>query len=409
MSMTTLKIKTPKWALPLLKPARYKGAHGGRGSGKSHFFAEMLLEEHLLDPNTSSVCVREIQQSLDKSVKRDLEIKIEEMGIADHFIIQHNVIKNKYGKGEIVFQGMQSQTADNIKSLAGFDRAWVEEAQSLSHRSLELLRPTIRKETSELWFTWNPNFKTDAVDALLRCENPPPDSIVVEVNYMDNPWFPQVLRDEMEYDRSRSVDKYRHVWLGGYIELSETRVFKDWTIQSFETDPNAVFQFGCDWGFSTDPTVLIRCYLKERTLYIDQELYLSHCDTIDLPRMFLSIPESQRYVIVADCSRPETISHMRHHGFPKMMPSLKGANSVAEGINFLKGYNMVVHPRCPEIAKELAFYSYATDKDSGKVLPDIAKHQEDHGIDALRYACEGFGKVASRRMQYAAPSRRMMV
>ena len=379
--MTTLKIKTPKWALPLLKPARYKGAHGGRGSGKSHFFAEMLLEEHLLDPNTSSVCVREIQQSLDKSVKRDLEIKIEEMGIADHFIIQHNVIKNKYGKGEIVFQGMQSQTADNIKSLAGFDRAWVEEAQSLSHRSLELLRPTIRKETSELWFTWNPNFKTDAVDALLRCE----------------------------YDRSRSVDKYRHVWLGGYIELSETRVFKDWTIQSFETDPDAVFQFGCDWGFSTDPTVLIRCYLKERTLYIDQELYLSHCDTIDLPRMFLSIPESQRYVIVADCSRPETISHMRHHGFPKMMPSLKGANSVAEGINFLKGYNMVVHPRCPEIAKELAFYSYATDKDSGKVLPDIAKHQEDHGIDALRYACEGFSKVASRRMQYAAPSRRMMV
>ena len=207
---------------------------------------------------------------MDKSVKRDLEIKIEEMGIADHFIIQHNVIKNKYGKGEIVFQGMQSQTADNIKSLAGFDRAWVEEAQSLSHRSLELLRPTIRKETSELWFTWNPNFKTDAVDALLRCENPPPDSIVVEVNYMDNPWFPQVLRDEMEYDRSRSVDKYRHVWLGGYIELSETRVFKDWTIQSFDTDPDAVFQFGCDWGFSTDPTVLIRCYLKERTLYIDQ-------------------------------------------------------------------------------------------------------------------------------------------
>ncbi len=139
--MTTLKINTPKWALPLLKPARYKGAHGGRGSGKSHFFAEMLLEEHLMNPDTCSVCVREIQQSLDKSVKRDLEIKIEQMGIADHFIVQNNVIKNKFGKGEIVFQGMQSHTADSIKSLAGFDRAWVEEAQSLSHRSLELLRP----------------------------------------------------------------------------------------------------------------------------------------------------------------------------------------------------------------------------------------------------------------------------
>jgi phage terminase large subunit len=407
--MTTLKIKTPKWAVPLLKPARYKGAHGGRGSGKSHFFAEMLLEEHLMDPNTCSVCVREIQQSLDKSVKRDLEIKIEEMGIADHFIIQHNVIKNRHGKGEIVFQGMQSQTADNIKSLAGFDRAWVEEAQSLSHRSLELLRPTIRKPGSELWFTWNPNFKTDAVDELLRCENPPPDSIVVEVNYMDNPWFPQVLRDEMEYDRSRSIDKYHHVWMGGYIELSETRVFTDWKILDFETDPDAVFQFGCDFGFSVDPTVLIRCYLKERTLYIDHELVLKQCETIDMPKMFLSIPESQRYIIVADSSRPETISHLKRHGFPKVMPSLKGKNSVIEGIELLKGYRIVVHPRCEETINELSFYSYATDKDSGKVLPEIAKGQDDHCIDALRYACESFGKVVSRQMQYAAPSRRMMV
>ena len=199
--MSTLQIKTPKWALPLLEPARYKGAWGGRGSGKSHFFAEMMIEAHVINQNSRSVCVREVQKSLSQSVKRLLELKIQELGVQSYFEVQEAVIKSKRGDGLIMFQGMQNHTAESIKSLEGYDRAWVEEAQSLSQRSLDLLRPTIREKGSELWFSWNPRFESDPVDSLLRGLNPPPDAAVVHVNYNDNPWFPEVLRQEMEYDQ----------------------------------------------------------------------------------------------------------------------------------------------------------------------------------------------------------------
>lgn len=178
--MVTLQIKTPRWFKPLLEYSRYKGAYGGRGSGKSHAFAEALIEQCLLE-KTSAVCVREIQKSLNQSVKKLLEIKIEALGVGHLFEVQEALIKTPYG-GQIIFQGMQNHTADSIKSLEGYDIAWVEEAQSLSQRSLDLLRPTIRKEGSEIWFTWNPNADTDPVDALLRGDNPPPDAIVVEAN-----------------------------------------------------------------------------------------------------------------------------------------------------------------------------------------------------------------------------------
>jgi phage terminase large subunit len=152
----------------MLDPSRYKGAWGGRGSGKSHTFAEMMVEAHILDQKRSSVCVREIQKSLNQSVKRLLELKIESMNAGAYFEVQDAVIKSRKGDGRIIFQGMQNHTADSIKSLEGYDCAWVEEAQSLSQRSLDLLRPTLRKPGSELWFTWNPRSSDDPVDLLLR-------------------------------------------------------------------------------------------------------------------------------------------------------------------------------------------------------------------------------------------------
>ena len=150
-----LQIDTPRAFLPLLQPSRYKGAHGGRGSGKSYFFAELLVERCLMQ-KTHAVCIREIQKSLNQSVKKLIEEKIEVLGVAKYFEVQESLIKGKNGS-LIIFQGMQNHTADTIKSLQGYDIAWVEEAQSLSARSLELLRPTIRKEGSEIWFSWNPD------------------------------------------------------------------------------------------------------------------------------------------------------------------------------------------------------------------------------------------------------------
>src|SRR5574343_941231 len=227
-----LNLPTPRAFAPLLKPSRYKGAHGGRGSGKSHFFAELLIERCILNPGTRWACIREVQKSLEQSVKRLLEDKIDALGVGHLFNIKQFEIETP-GGGLIIFQGMQNHTADSIKSLEGFDGAWVEEAQSLSQRSLDLLRPTIREAGSELWFSWNPSSASDPVDVLLRGDNPPPDAIVVQANYQDNPWFPDVLRAEMEYDRGRDPDKYAHVWLGGYQANSEARVVKNWRIEEF--------------------------------------------------------------------------------------------------------------------------------------------------------------------------------
>lgn len=397
--MTTLRIDTPRVFLPLLKPARYKGAHGGRGSGKSHFFAESLIERCLLQ-KTDWACIREVQKSLNQSVKRLLEIKIETLGVSDRFDIQESKIITPYG-GLIIFQGMQNHTADSIKSLEGFDGAWVEEAQSLSQRSLELLRPTIRKEyedgsTSELWFSWNPDQDTDPVDALLRGKNPPPDSVVVEVNYSDNPWFPEVLRQEMEYDRSRDPDKYNHVWLGGYQRNSEARVFRNWTVEEFEAPKGTVFRLGADWGFAVDPSVLVRCYIDGRRLYIDYESWMVGCEIDQLPDLFDRVPESRKWFITADSARPETISYMQRHGFPKINHAIKGAGSVEDGIEFLKSFDIVVHPRCKHVIDELSLYSYEVDDLTGQVLPKLAD-KNNHTIDAVRYACEGARKATKKK------------
>jgi len=395
--VATLKIQTPEWAVPLLSAARYKGAFGGRGSGKSHFFAEIMIEAHIMDPASRSVCVREVQKSLAQSVKRLLELKIEAMNAGAYFEVQEAVIKSKKGDGLIIFQGMQNHTADSIKSLEGYDRAWVEEAQSLSQRSLDLLRPTIRKPGSELWFTWNPNQETDPVDQLLRGQKPPPDASVIQVNWEDNPWFPDVLRAEMEYDKARDPDKYAHVWRGQYVRNSSSRVFKNWKIEEFEAPKDAIHRLGADWGFAIDPTVLVRCHIVGRTLYIDHEAYMIGCEITNTPDLFFTVPESEKWPIVADSSRPETISHMRRNGFPKIMPAVKGPRSVEEGVEWLKSYDIVVHPRCTHTIDELTLYSYKTDPLTGKILP-VLEDKKNHVIDALRYACEGVRRTVQKQV-----------
>lgn len=383
--MSVLQIQTPEVFLPLLEPARYKGAWGGRGSGKSHFFGEMLVEECLIQP-TRAVCVREIQKSLDQSVKRLIEDKIAGLGVQSRFRILNSHIEVDNG-GVIIFQGMQNHTADSIKSLEGFRIAWVEEAQSLSQRSLDLLRPTIRAPGSEIWFSWNPSKDTDPVDLLLRGDTPPPGAIVVPANWSDNPWFPDELRDEKDYDQRRDPEKYAHIWLGEYQRNSEARVFRNWKVEEFETPPDARFYYGADWGFSVDPTVLVRCFVEGRTLFVDAEVYQVGCEIDRTPDLFDKIKGSRKWPIRADSARPETISYMQRHGFPRLVPANKGAGSVEDGIEFLKSYDIVVHPRCRHTADELALYAYKTDKLTGEVLP-VLEDKKNHVIDALRYAVE---------------------
>jgi phage terminase large subunit len=219
----TLRISTAPVFEPLLKPARYKGAYGGRGSGKSHFFGELMVEECLLVPGTLAVCIREVQKSLMQSSKRLIESKIQSLGVGDRFKILHDRIIAP-GDGLIIFQGMQDATAESIKSLEGFRIAWIEEAQTLSQRSLSLLRPTIRVEGSQIWANWNPRRKTDAIDDFLRTKKPD-DAIVVRANWRDNPWLPDVLDEERRLDLEIYPERYGHIWEGEYARAFEGAYF----------------------------------------------------------------------------------------------------------------------------------------------------------------------------------------
>jgi phage terminase large subunit len=416
-----LSPELPEWAEPLFEPYRYKGAHGGRGSAKSHSFASALTIKGVERP-ISWLCAREIQKSIKDSVKKLLEQKIETNGLTDYYHPPTETeIRGKNGTS-IIFAGLRSHP-DSIKSIEGLDGAWVEEAHKVSQRSLDILVPTVRKPGSELWFTWNPELPTDPIDKLLRTPGAaPPRSWVTEVNYWDNPWFPDVLREEMEWDRKRDLDKYLWVWEGKYQRNSEARVFKNWRVEPFETPADARFYLGADWGFSVDPSVLVRCWIDGRTLYVDYEAYAVGCEIDHTPFLFAGcddeqlrslpgndhawrvlsptrrdlwtgVPGARQWPIKADSARPETISYMVRHGFPNITKALKGPNSVMDGIEFLKSFDIVVHPRCRHTADELATYSWKLDPLTNEVLP-VLDDKKNHVIDALRYAVEAQRRAA---------------
>lgn len=340
-----------------------------------------------------AACVREVQKSLKNSVKLLVEDKIREYDLAGFEILESEI--RTPGGGIIVFQGMQNHTADSIKSLEGFDVCWVEEAQSLSQTSLKLLRPTFRKAGSELWFSWNPDQPTDPVDVLLRGSSPPRDSVVVEANYSDNPWLPDELRADLEDDFRRDPDEFDHVWGGGYALSSQARVFRNWTVEEFETPPDAIHRFGADWGFAVDPSVLVRCHVHGRKLYVDREAWEVGCEIDYLPQLFDQVEGSRKWTIRADSARPETVSYMRRHGFPRIVAAIKGPGSLEDGIEFLRSFDIVVHPRCVHVIDELKRYSYKRDPQTDEILP-ILEDKKNHTIDSIRYALEELRRTGYR-------------
>ena len=233
--MSTLKIPTAKVFEPLLPPARYKGVYGGRGSGKSHFFGELLVETCQSELGTLAVCIREAQRTLAQSSKRLIEGKIEALGVGQGFRVFNDKIATP-GDGLIIFRGMQDHTAESIKSLEGFRIAWIDEAQSLSARSLALLRPTIRARNSELWASWNPRRKSDAIDDFLRSRQPA-GAIVVKASWRDNPWFPPVLEEERRTDLSLYPDRYDHI--EAIIDARVERVAEESPGRSARRDPQS--------------------------------------------------------------------------------------------------------------------------------------------------------------------------
>ena len=238
----------------MIAPMRYKGLYGGRGGTKSHFFAEQAVLRCIAS-KTRVVCIREVQNSIKDSVRQLIADKIQKLGVGHLFTLLDNEIRGP-NNSLIIFKGMQAYNAENIKSLEDYDIAWVEEAQTLSEKSLKLLRPTIRADKSELWFSWNPRFRTDPVDVFFR-KRRPSNALSIMVSWKDNPWFPNELRADMEDDFRDDPEVAEHVWNGAYgvdegsiIARLVDSAERDGRLNACEYDPDGPpIEISSDIGF----------------------------------------------------------------------------------------------------------------------------------------------------------------
>ena len=217
----TMDVRLPEKLLPFANtPSRYKAAYGGRGGAKSYAFAQLVVMTVLKD-GCRIMCLREVQNSIRESVRQLIVDVIKQNGLEMLFDILEREIRCKINDGLIIFKGLQHYTAASIKSLENFKIAYIEEAQTISQHSWDLLRPTMRAEGSEIWVAWNPRFETDPIDKFFRGPGCPEDAIVVNINHVDNPWFPEVLKREMAEDFKHRPEEAEHIWNGGYVTITE--------------------------------------------------------------------------------------------------------------------------------------------------------------------------------------------
>lgn len=380
------KLALPRVYQELFRPARYKCFYGGRGGAKSWCFAQALILLSL-QQKLRILCTRELQTSIADSVHRLLSDQILAMGLAGCFSVSRKAIKS-YTGSEFLFKGIR-HSIQEIKSTEGVDICWMEEAQSASQDSWEILIPTIRKPGSEIWLSFNPEQEEDPTYQRFVL-NTPPDTILRKVGWEDNRWFPDTLEKERRYMLSVDLEAYDHVWGGHCKKISDAVIFgKRVTIDAFETPQDVRFFHGADWGFANDPTTLVRSFIQDECLFIDQEAFGYGVEIDETPQLFDSIPTARTWPIKADSSRPETISYMRRKGF-NITAADKWDGSVEDGIAHLKAFKqIVIHERCKHMNDERRLYSYKVDKKTKEVLPIIVdKH--NHGWDAERYSLDGY-------------------
>ena len=365
---------------------RYRGAYGGRGSGKSFGFALMALIWGYMEP-LRILCTRELQDSIKESFHAELKAAVGKYDfLKQHYIVGADFLRGKNGT-EFLFKGLRHNIG-SIKSTANIDVCIVEEAEDVPEHSWQALEPTIRAPKSEIWVIWNPKREGSPVDERF-VKNIPPRSKIVKINHDDNPFFPIEL-DEQRKHAMRVMDRatYEHIWQGEYLRNSKAQIFAD-KYREDEFTPgenwNGPYQ-GLDFGFSQDPTAAVRCWVHDRKLWIEYERGGVGVEIDETAALANSIPDFHRYVIRADSARPESISYLSRNGLPRIEAVEKGEGSVEDGIAHIRGYDeVIIHSRCRQTLREFALYSYKVDRLTGDVLP-IVVDANNHYIDAIRYA-----------------------
>lgn len=392
--MTKARIELPPKLIPVFSgEARYRGAYGGRGSGKTRSFAKMTAVRAYMyaEAGISGVILggREYMNSLEDSSMEEIKQAIaEEPWLDAYFDVGEKYIRTRDKRVSYVFAGLR-HNLDSIKSKARVLIAWVDEAESVSETAWMKLAPTVRESGSEIWVTWNPEKDGSATDKRFR-KSPPSRSKIVRLNCEDNPWFPAELEQERLDDRARLDDQtYAWIWEGAYRENSEAQILSGkYRIDEFEPQQGWDGPYhGLDWGFAQDPTTAVRCWIHDAMLYIEMEAGRAGLELDDtVPYLKQRIPGIEKYVTRADSARPESISHVRRKGLPNIQAVEKWSGSVEDGIAHLRSYKeIIIHPRCTETIKEARMYSYKVDRQTGDVLPDIVD-AHNHYIDAIRYA-----------------------
>ena len=400
------------------KKARNKVYWGGRGSAKSWAFAEALIRLASQIP-LRILCTREFQISIKDSSHRLLKDTITRLGMDSWFIVTKDSIKSRVGS-EFIFKGLHG-AENGIRSMEGLDIVWVEEAQTVTALSWQSLTPTLRNEGSEVWVSFNLIDENDATYRRFVKEAPldeskstlcvpmRPNSIVHKVNYDRNPFFTQVLRDEMEADKAGDYHLYEHIWLGMPRKISSAIVLNNkYVVMDFDDDLWKTAQrllYGADFGYSMDPSTLSRMFIlpasvrepgaKGDDLYISHEAYGHQVETDEYDEFYGSVPESKEWHIKADAARPETISAIRRKGYA-ISAAAKWEGSVKDGIHTLRSFNkIVIHTRCVNHAREAFMWRWKVDPKQvdehgqPQVLPIlVAKH--DHTWDGVRYGLDGY-------------------
>lgn len=362
---------------------RFVVLYGGRGSGKSYGVAQIMVLR-AMEERCRILCTRQVQASLAESSKAIIERVIRDMQVEDVFEITNTgIICTKTGS-EFLFRGMQKP--ETIQSFDNLKYCFVEEAQSLTQNALDILIPTIRAEDSQFYIVFNPRSREDPVYKRFIAINDT-QTLKIKQNYYDNVFLPKVLKDQAEWDKKYNYEKYKWTWEGEPLQMSEALVFAGkWRIEDFPEYPDVQrYYYGMDFGFSMNPSVLVRCFVRDRRLYVDYESYGLGVEIDKLPAMMDKVPGARKWIIYGDSERPDTISYLRRNGF-NIMPADKGTGSIEEGIEYIKSFQeIVIHSRCKNTIGEFGTYSYKVDRRTEEVLP-VIEDKNNHCIDAIRYA-----------------------
>lgn len=360
---------------------REAAVHGGRYSLKSHTVARYLLIR-AREKKTRVACFREFQSSISESSHQLLSELISKYEFSD-FTVTNSSILNTVNGSDFIFKGLWNNE-QGIKSVEGIDIAWVEEAQTVSEKSIEVLTPTVRKDKSKIIYTYNRLLEEDPVHKRLVIDGRP-NTLVINQNYdiaIKYGMMPDVILNELEDDKKNRPSLYKHKWLGEPHNM-ERKIYKDWaTIEEIPHEARLV-RYGLDFGYSNDPTAIIAIYYYNGGYILDEITCLKGLSNKEIADIIKN--KENRVLVVADSAEPKSIDEIASYGI-NIQGAKKGQGSVSQGIQYVQSQQISMTTRSPNLRKAYMSYLWKIDKE-GKIInePD---HRLSDCMDAVRYGMD---------------------